>query len=260
VVLVAVAVLALGGGAAALFLLKPGTLSGRTQERVAAERAAFEAEQARAAEARAAASCRAALVVRDIPAASEVLLRVGKAPTDVERMPVGARLEFVALLDGHLPKRAFVPAGATWDEGPDKRPRYELAVQLDPLRKGAPEGWPPVEPGSEVGGRGAPGTVHIVSSPKGAELWLLAGVGPEARIEQLRCTDAVELLVAGPALPRRRFRVSPEDFKPTAGATGTEGAATSVRLATVSGTAAVSGSAGAAPPPSAPNGTTRDRP
>lgn len=166
--------------------------------------------------------CRAALTVTDVPAQSEVLLRVGVAPTDVERMPVGTRLEFVALAEGYVPRRVSVPAGAPWDKGPDGRPRYEVAVQLDPTKGkgGPPDPWPSAEPGSEVGGAGPPGTVHVVSSPRGAEVWLLAGVGPEARIEQLRCQDDVDVLVAGPGPFRKRLHVGASEFVSTPPAAG----------------------------------------
>ena len=63
-----------------------------------------------------------------------------------------------------------------------------------------------------MGGKGPPGTVHIVSTPKGAEVWQLAGIGPEARIEQLRCDSDVDVLVAGPTTLRKRLRVGATDF------------------------------------------------
>ena len=133
-------------------------------------------------------ACRAAVDVTDVPAGAEVLLRVGQAPVDVPRLPVGARLEFVATAEGYAPKRVVVPAGIAWDNGPDGKPRFELGVQLDrsnpKVKLGDP--WPPGEPGSDVGGKGPPGTVHLISTPKGAELWMLGGLGPEAVIEQ-RC-------------------------------------------------------------------------
>jgi hypothetical protein len=126
--------------------------------------------------------CRATLVVNDVPARAEVLLHAGQAPVDVEKMPVGARLEFVATAEGYAPKRVVVPAGAAWDRGPDGKPRFETAVQLDrsAARVAGSDPWPPVEPGSEVGGEGPPGTVHVVATPHGAEVWMLAGMGAPA--------------------------------------------------------------------------------
>lgn len=129
-------------------------------------------------------------------------------------MPVGARLEFVATAEGFAPKRTVVPAGAPWDPGSDGKPRFEVAVQLEKSTKPKGDVWPPGEPGSEVGGKGPPGTVHIVSTPRGAEIWLLAGIGPEARVEQLPCDTDVDVLVAGPTTLRKRMHVAAGDFVP----------------------------------------------
>ncbi len=210
--LMLLALVALVGAAYALFRLNPGVLSGRTAEQVAKERREYEQAVVDRDKTEAALRCHATVVVASAPAGSEVLLRVGQAPVDVERMPVGTRLEFVATAEGFAPKRTVVPAGAIWDKGADGKPRFEVAVQLDPSRsKTGADPWPPGEPGSEVGGKGAPGTVHVVATPKGAELWLLAGIGPEAKLEQLRCDADVEILVAGPLSKRTRLKASAKD-------------------------------------------------
>jgi len=160
-----------------------------------------------------AAKCKATVIATDVPNGAEVLWRVGQAPADVERMPVG-RLEFVATAEGFAPKRAVVPAGAAWDTGPDGKPRFELGVQLDPAKKaGVVEPWPPGEPGAAVGGNGAPGTVHLVSTPRGAEVWLLVGLGPEARVERLKCDADVDVLVAGPGAFRKRLHATAADIE-----------------------------------------------
>jgi hypothetical protein len=154
-----------------------------------------------------AARCKVTLTVAGVPDGAEVLLRVGQAPLDVERMPKGPRLEFVATAEGFAPKRTVIAKGAAWDVGEGGKPRYELAVQLDPSKVKAPalDPWPAGEPGSEVGGSGQPGTVHLVATPKGAEIWLLAGVGPQAQIDQLRCDADVEVLVAAKNRPRLKL-------------------------------------------------------
>lgn len=198
------AVALLGAGAFAVWELRPGA---------GAERATRRAGPATSAPAAAARICRGLLVVTDVPPHAEVLLRKGQAPVDVERMPVGTRLEFVATAEGYAPKRVVVPAGATWDSGPDGKPRYEAAVQLDRsrARPGANDPWPAGEPGSEVGGQGPPGTVHVVATPRGAEIWMLAGIGPEARIE-LHCDEDQDVLVAGPTTYRKRLHVAASAF------------------------------------------------
>jgi hypothetical protein len=157
--------------------------------------------------------CRGLIVITDVPRHAEVLFRVGQAPVDVERMPVGARLEFVATADSHVPKRLVVPSEAIWTAGPDRVPRYTASVELEHshARPGVIDPWPSGEPGSEVGGQGPPGTVHIVVSPVGAEVWMLSGLGPEARMEA-SCDRATDILVAGPTTFRKQIHVSSGDF------------------------------------------------
>jgi hypothetical protein len=212
--LVAVLLGLIGIGVSLVWSLKPGFFTGRTAEKVALEKAATEAARLQAIANQQAQACKVALQVTDVPANAEVLLRQGQAPVDVERMPVGARLEFVATAEGFAPKRAVVPAGVSWDTGGGGKPRYEVAVQLD-KSSGKPKGdiWPPGEPGSTVGGQGPPGTVHIVTTPRGAEVWLLAGMGPEARIEPgTPCDQDVDVLVAGPTTLRKRIHIPAASF------------------------------------------------
>ena len=203
-------VLILLAGAFAVLMLRPSFLGGHDSAPSASAAPAIPLPATPQAPA-----CTHALVVQNAPANAEILVRVGQAPVDVDHMPVGPRLEFVATAEGFAPKRATVPGGASWDTGSDGKPRYEVAVQLDPSHARGPGGvdpWPPGEPGSEIGGKGAPGTVHLVTTPRGAEVWLLAGLGPEARIDQLPCNGDVEVLVAGPASLRKRLRIPDRDF------------------------------------------------
>jgi hypothetical protein len=225
-------VILLASGAGVLWMLKPGFFTGRTPEKIEQERVARETDKQRAAlVAETAKTCKATLVVTDVPDRAEVLLRVGQAPADVEHMPVGARLEFVATAEGHVPRRTVVPANAAWDPGPDGKPRFEVAVQLEPVKPAKPGAraaatvsaevaWPAGEPGTDVGGQGSPGTVHVVSTPRGAEIWLLAGMGPEALIEQLPCKGDVDVLLAGPGAYRKRIHLKESEFvtsEPAAG-------------------------------------------
>ncbi len=205
----------IGVGVAGVWTLKPGFFTGRTPEKIAQEKAAADVARQKALAAQQAMACKVTLAVTEVPPNAEVLLREGQAPVDVERMPVGTRLEFVATADGFAPKRAVVPAGTAWDTGADGKPRFEVAVQLD-KSSGKPRGdiWPPGEPGSEVGGKGPPGTVHLVATPRGAEVWLLAGIGPAARVEALPCDQDIDVLVAGPTTLRKRVHVSSASFTP----------------------------------------------
>jgi hypothetical protein len=207
-------------GTVTLLRLEPGFLSGRTSEVVEAEKRAAAAEAASIAARGASAACRATLLVSDVPPGAEVLVRSGVAPVDVDRVPSGARLEFVALVDGYAPRRGIVPRGVEWD-GKTGKPRFELPIQLEKSRtkSGALDAWPSTEPGSVVGGQGPTGTVHVVTSPRGAEVWMVAGGAPEAKIESLPCGTSVELLVAGSAQGqpfRRRLRVDASQLTPEA--------------------------------------------
>jgi hypothetical protein len=203
--LIVVALLAIGGGAVGVWQLKPFAASAPAPP---------PQTSAAAASATTTPACTGTLVVTDVPAHAEALLRAGQAPVDVEKMPVGTRLEFVATAEGYAPRRVVVPAGAAWDRGPDGKPRFEAAAQLDKskVKAGTNDPWPAGEPGSEVGGQGPPGTVHVVTTPRGAEVWMLAGIGPEVRIEQLRCDQDIEVLIAGPTTFRRRLHVATSDF------------------------------------------------
>ncbi len=93
-------------GTVTLLRLEPGVLSGRTADVVEAEKRAAAAAAASIAARSAAGPCRATLVVSDVPQGAEVLVRSGVAPVDVDRVPSGARLEFVALVDGYAPRKA----------------------------------------------------------------------------------------------------------------------------------------------------------
>ena len=225
--LTALALLAIAAGSYAVWRLRPDAVSHRESPPVesAAPSAPREAPPA----------CIGALVVADVPPRAEVLLREGQAPVDIPRMPVGARLEFVATAEGYAPKRVVVPSGAGWDPGPDGKPRFEAAVQLDPsrARPGAIDPWPAGDPGSAVGGEGQPGTVRVVATPRGAEVWMLAGIAPEARIERLRCDQDIDVLLAGPTSYRKRLRVGAGDFV-TEDATGPKAGNGKARVARVS--------------------------
>jgi hypothetical protein len=200
------ALLVLAGGTAAIWKFAPQVFTGRAP--APTETAPPPVVQPPAPK------CKVTLVLNDAPANAEILLRVGQAPVDVERMPVGTRLEFIATAEGQMPRRAVVQAEAQWDKGTDGKPRVEVPIQLDPskAKPGAVDPWPAAEPGSQVGGSGAPGTVHVVSNVRGAEIWLLAGLGPEARIEQLRCDGDIDVLVAGTASLRKRLHVAEKDI------------------------------------------------
>lgn len=217
--LLVIALFALLTGSIAVWKLAPGFFTGRTPDKIAKERDESEKKKAEILAERAKAECKAAIVLQDIPEGAEVLLRVGQAPADVERMPMKRRLEFVLTAEGYAPKRVVVLPTAEWEKRTDGKLVHELPVELavsalaDAGAHGANshDPWPPGEPGTEVGGAGDPGTVHISARPRGAEVWFLIGVAPEARIDRLRCDTDVEALVARGA-ERKRLKVTKEEL------------------------------------------------
>jgi hypothetical protein len=74
-----------------------------------------------------------------------------------------------------------------------------------------------------------PGTVHAISTPKGAEIWLVAGIGPTSTVEDLApCDTDLDLLVAGPKLFRKRMHVTAGQFQPDAARPGWKAAKISI--------------------------------
>jgi hypothetical protein len=194
-------------GMAAVYFLFPKLIPGILQpERERANPSAASASQAPVPQ------CRGRVVVRKAPADAEVLLRVGTAPTEVPRLPIGTRIEFVATAEGFAPRRGVVLPTAAWTR--DAQPSFDLSITLPASKKSSAEAWPPAEAGTQVGGRGEPGLVRVSSAPVvGAEIWLLAGLGPEASYEPLPCDRESELLVAGPTTYRKRIRITPADLE-----------------------------------------------
>jgi hypothetical protein len=154
--------------------------------------------------------------VSDVPARAEVLLRRGQAPLQLDAMPVGTRLEFVATAEGYVPARVVVAPGATWSPAASGTPTLDVAAHLEKsTAKGGDEPpWPAADPGSAVGGQGPAGTLRLSSAPAGAEIWMLAGMGPEVTIDRLACEQDYDVLVAGPGTARKRIHVAASDLAP----------------------------------------------
>jgi hypothetical protein len=162
--------------------------------------------------------CFATVELSDGGEGSEILLRKGQGPVDVPQMPVKARIEFVVTAEGFAPKRAVVRADAVWDRKPNERPRLDVPVELASAKPGALLPWPAVESGTGVGGEGESGIVHLVTSPRGADVWLLIGLGEQARFGPLPCDTDAEFMAAK-GTERRTVRAS-KDALAIAGRTG----------------------------------------
>ena len=143
------------------------------------------------------------------PEGSQILLFVGRGPTEAEYLPVGVAHELVAIGDGDV-SRSVIPASAEWDSS-GAVPRYELAMQVD-------EGEGPIAFGEsrlDANAMGTPtgslGTVRVVTNPPGAKVYLVIGFG-EALVEDLPVGEAHELLVVAPGGEPRRVVVGPSDW------------------------------------------------
>jgi hypothetical protein len=156
------------------------------------------------------------LVVEAKPAKAQVLLFVGRGPTEAEKLPLGVAHEFVAIADGKTPTRAVVPKDAQWssDEEP---PRYELAMQtgdepmeFESLTLG--DSKLPQNPGKPSGKRG---TVRIVTNPPGAKVYLLIGFSPKATVRDIAADEAHELLIVRDGYEPKRVVVGPSDWRKT---------------------------------------------
>jgi hypothetical protein len=164
-------------------------------------------------------SCRATVIVDDTPPGAELLVRAGVAPLDVGAFPAGARCEFVAMADGYAPRRSGVPRGAGWDRARGE-PLFEVAIQLDKNRE-TPEAldpWPASDASAWAVAPEARATVHVVTTPRGAEVLVPVPAGPDGRIDGLPCRAAVDLLLASPT-GRKRLRVEAMQLTPKDGAT-----------------------------------------
>ncbi len=131
---------------------------------------------------------------------------------------VGHRARREAAIRGGRPARQI---------GRSRRRERSLARGRSGHRSGRPEG-------------AARPRFTVVATPlAGAEVWMLAGMGPEARIEQLRCDLDFDVLVAGPGTFRKRIRVAAADFATEApggpvGAAASPAAKSPTRLAQIS--------------------------
>jgi hypothetical protein len=142
-----------------------------------------------------------------------VFLFAGRGPAIVEKLPVGVAHELLAIAEGRAPTRALVPADAAWEDTPEG-PRYELAMQTgeDAVEPAAWDFGPtrlPSGPGTPSAERG---NVRVVTSPPGARVYQLVGFTPNARVDNLRLGEDLEVLVYLPGYAVERLTVDREMF------------------------------------------------
>lgn len=208
-------VLVVGGFAGGLYYLRPDLFGAAppTPERdLDAERAERDRRQQQLNEEHAGRF--GTLVVEVAPERSQVLLFIGRGPARATNLPLGLAHEFVAIADGRAPTRAIVPADAEWEQTADGA-QYELAMQtpnqevaledLDLGRTLLPQ---------DVGTPGTTlGTVRVVTTPRGAKVYQLAGFAPQVTIENVRTDEAIELLAFAEGHRLERIVVGPSDWR-----------------------------------------------
>jgi hypothetical protein len=158
------------------------------------------------------------LHVTSEPPRAQVLLLIGPSPALATELPVGLAQEFVALAEGYAPARALVPANASWEEV-DGKPRYELAIQAaratgDSAKLGLGKTLLTRDVGTP---QARLGTVRVVTTPKGANVYQLIGFTPDARVENLPLDQVYEVLVYVEGHPPVTRQLVAADFKDVAG-------------------------------------------
>jgi hypothetical protein len=119
-----------------------------------------------------------AVRVTSTPDLAAVWMLIGRTPTDSFPLPTANLLELRIELDGHVPFDTRV-AAADWVAGAPGT-KVKQAKVTATLTAGAPEtpvpAMPPVPPAELLRGLSPGyGVVHVESTPKGAQVWLLVG-------------------------------------------------------------------------------------
>jgi tRNA A-37 threonylcarbamoyl transferase component Bud32 len=155
------------------------------------------------------------LEISGAPEGAGVWLYLGETPTQSlplsTRVPHQLRIE----LEEHAPRDVSV-LPSRWAER-----RGEIGVwvttELEPRRGGpgaAAHRVPgaPEDDGFEPSVSGE-GSIHVVSSPEGADVWLLVGLLPEVSLANVRADHDFRVRVARPGFKPRVLDVSPDDFE-----------------------------------------------
>ncbi|NOY91027.1 MAG: serine/threonine protein kinase [Deltaproteobacteria bacterium] len=128
------------------------------------------------------------VLVRVATEGARVLRFVGRAPVDIPDVPMGSAQQVLATQSGRPDAWAVVSADALWSDA--EEPRFELAVQI-PEEGETPE-MPPLMSGADSE---RAGTLRVITTPPGAKVFRVVGVGPEVRITGVHTDEVLELLV-----------------------------------------------------------------
>jgi len=153
------------------------------------------------------------LSVEVTPERAQILLFIGRGPTEARELEKGVAHEFIAIADGRSPSRAMVPPDAQW-ESTAQGFRYELGMQtgeqamdVDNLVLG-----PSLLPREMGHGTADLGTVRVVTTPPGAQVFQLIGF-TRAEVTNIRTDQAHELLMYLDGYAPERRVVGPSDWR-----------------------------------------------
>ncbi len=154
------------------------------------------------------------LHVTSTPPHAQVFLRLGPGPALATDLPVGVAQEFVAIANGRVPTRAVVPADAAWESAGQGQARYELAMQTGKeLASGADvELGATLLPQAPGAPKGSLGTVRVITTPPGAQVYQLIGFTPDVRVSGMHVDRSYELLVYVPGYAIETRVVQAADF------------------------------------------------
>jgi hypothetical protein len=198
--LLSAALLTAGLGAAGFIYLRPSQVFESFRDTIGARPAGL----ARSTE-KSDNHCKAELRLQELPTPHEVLIGLGEAPLTSRPVPVGVRLELMAIAPTYQPKRLIIPADANWRDGLDGSRSLTLKVALEP---GETNAWPSA-PDGEVGGVGPNGHLELTAEQGGTEIWLVAAVGNDSSASvDVPCDRTAHILVVNPTNPHERRRLS----------------------------------------------------
>jgi hypothetical protein len=163
-----------------------------------------------------------AIRVRSTPSDASVWLKLGRTPADSIGLPSSMMHELrIENLDGYQAIDTQV-LPASWGAPKDKGGRVaNVVVPLSPLQKDPKTKRPivtslpamPPKPASATGYPEGRGSLHVESTPPGAEVWLLIGTTDSAELTGVEAGQSYELRVLKDGFRPGYISVSAEDWR-----------------------------------------------
>lgn len=136
------------------------------------------------------------LILSSQPGDAAVWMKLGRTPVDTSTLPTDMPHELRLELDGYKTEDIRVVAMHWKGEGMGKRAELQVGLEAGKDKKPVPA-YPPAEPPSAREGLSeGGGVIHVESSPKGAQVWLLVGyTTPKAQYTGAEVDRAYEFKV-----------------------------------------------------------------